>query len=135
MNKLIYILLSSFLSIAVSATANEISLIGKWELSDEFANLVPDSCKDVYLEITNESFNTISGHQIIFAEYSASYRGKDTVIILSNITSNGQANCQGYSSDFVLNNFAELVIWRHEGAVVKVLAPQLLMELQRVPTP
>jgi hypothetical protein len=106
-------------------------LIGRWKLTNEFAETLPETCKGAYVEIAEQSVTAFSGAQMLTAEYRVSKKHNDFVMMFSDIQVNDQPNCHGIAPEIVQKNFATLQIWRMDGDTIKVLAPTLIMELER----
>lgn len=115
--------------------ATTASLLGRWELTAEFAEEVPVECKDGYIEITPDKLITVSREQVLTADYNAVFQRDRAMLYMTNLASNGEPNCQGYSAEVALRNFAKIQIWKWTPTSVKVLAPRLIMELHRVEEP
>jgi len=125
------ILFTSSLSLIPSPSVAFPDLIGRWKLTTEFAETLPESCKGAYVDVSEGSVTAFSGAQMLTAEYKASKMHSDFVVIFSKIQVNDEPNCQGVAPEIVQKNFATLQIWRKDGDTIKVLAPTLIMELER----
>jgi hypothetical protein len=118
------------LLISIPSIASD-GLIGRWRLTKEFAATLPEVCRDAYVDVSEYTVTAFSGTQMLVAEYQASQNGSDYIVVFSNIKVNDEPNCQGIAPSVVKDNFATLQIWRFQGEKIKVLAPTLMMEIER----
>ncbi len=107
-------------------------LQGRWGLTKEFAESVPEACKDAHLEVSDSEIKSVSGSQVITAQYRASKKHDDFVMIVTDVRVDGGPNCQGFEPRHVREHYAKLQIWRQRNGNISVYAPKLLMEIERI---
>jgi hypothetical protein len=110
-------------------------LKGTWALSESFAHSVPESCRDLTIEVSDRSLRTYSGKQVITAECQIGQRHDDFVVLVSAVHVNDEVGCDGATPDEVRRRYKMLQIWRPDGAGLKVLAPITILELVKVKAP
>ena len=110
-------------------------LKGTWALSEGFAQSVPESCRDLTIEVSDRFLRTYSGKQVITAECQIGRKHNDFVVLVSAVHVNDELGCDGATPDEVRRRYRMLQIWRPDGVGIKVLAPKPILELVKLNAP
>jgi len=79
--------------------------VGRWQAAD-YSIDVPPRCREATVEfLAQGTFTTRSGDQITSAPYKASKQGSGYRLRIGRLSTNGQPNCQGFSAQYVVDNY------------------------------
>lgn len=81
------------------------SLIGRWELTEAAQRDLPAECRTAAYEFKPNALVMESGRLKITTAYKVTREGPLFLVHQSNPSDNGQPNCQGRSSEYVLQHF------------------------------
>jgi hypothetical protein len=106
-------------------------LYGTWRLSASFAATTADVSRHAFVEVLPSMIRTITEGLVVEADCQISKKRNDFVVLVSNVRAHKTANGSDIDLQGIEASYKRLQIWRTDGTLIRVLGPQLLMELER----
>lgn len=113
--------------------AAEPSFVGRWRATS-FSIEIPPACLQATLELrANGTLTSQSGEQVLTATYTIKPRGAGHLLTITDLESNGRANCQGIPAQYLLAHHVTETYVEIAGDTVRMrLGPEAFSSMVRV---